>query len=181
MGRDVSRILAIAEPIAAERGLEVLDIEMAGTASNPLVRVLLDSPDEVRRVGIDDCQAVSQRLGDALDAYEAVSGQYMLEVSSPGLNRPLKRIEHFRRVLGRKVRVRTKAPGGDRRSFIGRLEEADESAVTVAVEGGDAVRIAFAEIEKANLEFEFEQTPGRGTKAKKGAKSGPSADKKARR
>ena len=174
MGRDVSRILAIAEPIAAERGLEVLDIEMAGTASNPLVRVLLDSPDEARRVGTDDCQAVSQRLGDALDAYEAVSGGYMLEVSSPGLNRPLKRIEHFQRVLGRKVRVRVKAPGGDRRSFLGRLEAADETAVTVAVEGGEAVRIAFGQIEKANLEYEFDEALGRQTKG------GPSK-KKARR
>jgi ribosome maturation factor RimP len=161
VGRDVSRILAIAEPIAAERGLEVLDVEMAGTASNPLVRVLLDSPDEARRVGVDDCQTVSQRLGDALEAYEAVSGRYMLEVSSPGVNKPLKKVEHFRRVLGQKVRVRTKVGGIERRTFLGRLEEADESAVTVAVEGGEVVRIAFAEIEKANLEFEFEQTPAR--------------------
>ncbi len=178
VGRDVSRILAIAEPIAAERGLEVLDIEIGGTASNPLVRVLLDSPDADRRVGIDDCQAVSQRVGDALEAYEAVSGRYMLEVSSPGVNKPLKKIEHFRRVLGQKVRVRVKVSGGLRQSFLGRLEAADESAVTVAVEGGEAVRIAFEEIEKANLEYEFENTPGRGTKGK--PTGGPSGQKKRR-
>lgn len=158
MGRDVSSILAIAEPIAAERGLEILDIEMAGTASNRLLRVLLDSPEESRRVGVDDCQAVSQRLGDALEAYEVLSDRYMLEVSSPGVNKPLKRIEHFRRVLGRKVKVRTKsAPPAEKRTWLGRLQEVDEAGITVAVDGGEDVRIAFVEIDKANLEFEFEQ------------------------
>ena len=162
MGRDVSRILAIAEPIAAERGLEILDIEVAGTASNPIIRVLLDGPDESRRVGIEDCQAVSQRLGDGLDAYEVLAGRYMLEVSSPGVNRPLKRIEHFRRVLGRKVRVRTKSAMAERRTWLGRLEEADETGVTVVDEAGAAVRIALADIDKANLEFEFENKAARG-------------------
>jgi ribosome maturation factor RimP len=132
--------------------------------------VLLDSPDDVRRVGIEDCQVVSQQLGDALEAHEAVSGRYMLEVSSPGVNKPLKRPEHFRRVVGQKVRVRTKAPkrtdgaaewAPERRTWIGRLEGADETAITVTVEGGEAVQVAFDDIEKANLEFEFEQTPVR--------------------
>src|SRR5262249_4906438 len=144
------------------RGLEILDIELAGAASNQLVRVLLDSPDESRRVSTDDCQAVSQRLGDGLEAYEVLGGRYMLEVSSPGLSRPLTRIEHFRRVLGRKVRVRTKsAPAeGSRRTWLGRLEAVDEAGVDVADEtAGSSVRIAFDDIEKANLEYEFEQKP----------------------
>ena len=114
MGRDVSRvsqIVAIAEPIVAERGLEVLDIEIAGPASNQIVRVLLDSPDDERRVGIEDCQAVSQRLGDAMEAYEVLKGRYMLEVSSPGVNKPLLRIEHYHRVVGRNVKVRARLAG----------------------------------------------------------------------
>ena len=161
MGKDVSRILAIAEPIAAERGLEILDIEIAGTAASQLLRVLLDSPEESRRVGIEDCQAVSHLLGDALEAYEALSGRYMLEVSSPGVNRPLKRIEHFRRVLGRRVRVRTKAAVTEKRTWLGRLDEVDEAGIAVTEESGAPVRIAFGEIDKANLEFEFEQKPAR--------------------
>jgi ribosome maturation factor RimP len=168
MGRDVSRvsqIVAIAEPIAAERGLEILDVEIAGTAANQLVRVLLDSPDEDRRVGVDDCQAVSQRLGDGLEAYEVLRGRYMLEVSSPGVNKPLKRVEHFRRVLGRRVRVRARLGGGpEKRTWLGRLEEVDDAGIRVADETGNAERIAFDDIEKANLEFEFEQTPGRPAK-----------------
>lgn len=161
MGRDVSRILAIAEPIAAERGLEILDIEIGGTASNPLVRVLLDSPDEARRVGVDDCQFVSRRLGDGLEADEVLKGGYMLEVSSPGVNRPLKTIEHFRRVLGRKVKVRMKLTEAGRRTVLGRLEEVDDTGLTVVEDSGEAVRVGLADIDKANLEFEFEQKPAR--------------------
>jgi len=167
MARDVSRIsriAAIAEPIAAERGLEVLEVELAGSAANPLVRVLLDSPDESRRVGIEDCQAVSQRLGDGLDAHEVVSGRYMLEVSSAGVNKPLRRIEHFRRVAGRKVRVRTRAGAGERHTWLGRLEHVDDEGIAVVVEAGagteaETVRIAWDDIDKANLEFEF-PSPG---------------------
>lgn len=165
MGRDVSKvsaIVAIAEPIASERGLEILDIELAGTASNQLVRVLLDSPDDSRRVGIEDCQAVSQRLGDAMEAYEVLQGRYMLEVSSPGVNKPLKRIEHFRRVLGQKVRVRARVAGGtEKKTWLGRLEEVDDAGIRVVDEAGAAAGIAFDDIEKANLEFEFEQKPAR--------------------
>lgn len=170
MGKDVSRILAIAEPIAVERGLEILDIELAGTASNRIVRVLLDGPDEERRVGIEDCQAVSQLLGDALEAYEALSGRYMLEVSSPGVNRPLKRIEHFQRVLGRKVKVRTRLVPGGKSTWLGRLEEVDEAGISLTEESGETMRIAFEDIEKANLEFEFENKaarPGRRDSKKK--------------
>ena len=178
MGKDVSRILAIAEPIAAERGLEILDIEVAGTASNQLLRVLLDSPEESRRVGIEDCQVVSRLLGDALEAYEALSGRYMLEVSSPGVNKPLKRVEHFRRVLGCKVRVRTKAAVTEKRAWLGRLDEVDEAGIAVSIvvteETGETTRIAFDEIDKANLEFEFEQKPARtgNRTAKKPTKKG---------
>lgn len=159
MARDVSRIREVAEPIAAERGLEILDVEIGGSASNPVVRVILDSADDQRRIGIDDCQDVSRRLGDGLDAYEVLRGRYMLEVSSPGVNKPLKRPVHFARVVGRKVRVRASTDDGAKRSWLGRLEEADDDGIVVREEGAEPVRIAFVDIEKANLEFEFEEKP----------------------
>lgn len=171
MGRDVSRILAIAEPIAAERGLEVLDIEIGGTGGNQLVRVLLDGPDDSRRVGIEDCQAVSDRLGDAMEAHEAVSGQYMLEVSSAGINKPLKKVEHFRRVVGQNVRVRAKMASGERKSWLGRLDEVGDDAITLAADGGTPVTLAFGDIEKANVEFEFGKKPAGGPKQKGRAKA----------
>lgn len=160
MGKDVSKIQAIAEPIAAERRLEVLDVEWSGSGSRQLLRIFLDSAEEARPVSIEDCEAVSRRLGDALDAHEAVRGHYMLEVSSPGVNRSLKRPEHFRRAIGSKARVRLVAGDGDRRSVIGRIGVVDDGGVTIDEDGGATVRLAFEDIEKANLEYEFEPPRG---------------------
>lgn len=152
-----SKIWAIAEPLAAERGLELLDVELAGSGSRQLVRIFLDSPDPARAVSLEDCEAVSRRLGDALEAHEAVRSNYMLEVSSPGLNRPLKRVEHFERVLGKKVRVRMRNEVDGRRNFLGRLDEVAEDSITVTEEGGRTTRLMVADVEKANLEYEFEK------------------------
>lgn len=159
MGTNGSKIRAIAEPIAAERGLEVLDVELTASGSRRLVRLFLDTADGSGLVSIDDCTAVSRRLGDALDAHEAVQGHYMLEVSSPGLNRLLKTPAHFARVVGQKVRVRTNETGQERRTRLGRLVEADADHLVVVEETGASARIAMADIEKANLEYEFEAKP----------------------
>jgi len=153
-----AKIQAIAEPIAAERGLELLDVELAGSGTRQLVRIFLDSPDPARAVSLEDCEFVSRRLGDALDAHEAVRSNYMLEVSSPGLNRPLRRVEHFERVLGKKVRLRMRTEVDGQRNFLGRLDEVGEDAVTVTDESGRTTRLALAELDKANLEYEFENT-----------------------
>ncbi len=159
MGTNGSKIRAIAEPIAAERGLEVLDVEVTASGSSQLVCLFLDTADGSGLVSIDDCTAVSRRLGDALDAHEAVLGHYMLEVSSPGLNRLLKTPAHFARVVGQKVRVRTNRAEEGRRTRLGRLVEVDDVDIVVVDEAGNSARIALAEIDKANLEFEFEAKP----------------------
>ena len=93
----------------------------------------------------------------ALDVDEVVPGAYQLEVSSPGVNRPLRTAEHFRRVLGRRVKVKTYGPIGQpgRKSFTGVLEAVADDGVTVHVEGGPAFHIPFRDVAKANLEFEF--------------------------
>ena len=90
MARETDEIWKLAEPIAGELGLEVLDVELAGSASTRrLLRIYLDNPAPDRGVSLADCETVSRRMGDALDAHDALPGSYMLEVSSPGLNRPL--------------------------------------------------------------------------------------------
>ncbi|HYC54854.1 MAG TPA: ribosome maturation factor RimP [Candidatus Binatia bacterium] len=162
MSTNGSKIWAIAEPLAVERGLELLDVELAGSGSRQLVRIFLDSPDPSRAVSLEDCEAVSRRLGDALEAHEVVRSNYMLEVSSPGLSRPLKKAEHFERVVGKKVRVRMRNDVDGQRNFLGRLDEVAGGAITVTEESGKATRLVLAEVEKANLEYEFEKkTPPR--------------------
>lgn len=157
---ETNRVLALAEPIAGEFGLEVLEVELKGSPPRRLLRVLLDSPTQGRGVTLDDCTAVSRRLGDVIEAHAAVGGGYLLEVSSPGVNRPLRKPEHFRRVLGKKVRVRFRHPVADRRGVLARLAEVDETRLRLECDDGETLEISFADVEKANLEYEFE-TPSK--------------------
>jgi ribosome maturation factor RimP len=153
-----SRIWALAEPVAAGLGLEILEIEVGGGSSRQTVRIYLDSPDPERSVTLADCETVSRSLGDLLDAHAAVRGHYMLEVSSPGLNRPLRKVEHFARVVGGRIRVRTRQPHDGRRNFVGRLEEVDPRALTMKTDDGETVELKMTEIDKANFEYAFEDT-----------------------
>ncbi len=162
MGSSRSKVWTLAEPVAAESGLEVLEIEFSGGPSHRTVRVYLDSQEEGRLVTVDDCEAVSRTLGDLLEAHDAVSGNYNLEVSSPGLNRPLRRPEHFKKVLGGKIRVRTKTDMQGRKNFIGRLDSFEDEIIELLCDDGERFRIGLAEVDKANFEYEFE------TKAKPG-------------
>ena len=175
--------MALAVPLAVELGLEVLEIEIGGDASRRIVRILLDAE---RPVTVTDCETVSRRLNDVLDAHDeedARSGRYMLEVSSPGVNRPLVRPEHFRRVVGSRVRLKlmraaalpldgetdrdARRPGG--RTLLGRLEHADEDGVKVAADDGRIVELTYADVDRANLEYEFPETgpPGKRGRSRK--------------
>lgn len=155
------KIRALAEPIAADLGLEVLEVELLGSAPRQVLRVYLDSPSETRPVGVADCEAVSRRLGDVLEAHEAVRGRYMLEVSSPGVNRPLKKAEHFRRVVGGRVRVRLADPQDGVRNVLGRLTGFDGDLLTIETDDGRRWEIRLDQVQNANFEYEF---PDKGRK-----------------
>jgi len=155
------RIRALAEPVAADLGLEVLEIELLGSAPRQVLRVYLDSPSDARLVSVTDCEAVSRRLGDVLEAHDAMKGRYMLEVSSPGVNRPLKKPEHFRRVVGGRVRVRLRDAHDGARNVVGRLSAFDGEVLTIETDEGRRWDVRFDEVQKANFEYEF---PDKGPK-----------------
>ena len=156
------RIRALTEPIAADLGLEVLEVELLGSAPRQVLRVYLDSPSDTRPVSVADCEAVSRRLGDVLEAHDAVRGRYMLEVSSPGVNRPLKKDLHFRRAVGARVRVRLIEPrDGNTRTLAGRLVEFDGGSLVIETDDARRWDVRLGEVEKANVEFEF---PAKGLK-----------------
>jgi ribosome maturation factor RimP len=121
----------------AEPDVEVLLAEQVGSES---VRLFIDHPDGV---DLALCERVTGHLRDLLQ-------DYSLEVSSPGPDRPLAKPEHFRRYVGRRVRVRTREPIDGSKSFSGELVEAADDAVSVAADAG-IVRIPFADIHKSNL------------------------------
>jgi ribosome maturation factor RimP len=147
------RAWQIAEPLVTEEGLEIVDVEFRRESRGMVLRFYLDRNGGERGVSLDDLTRVSRQLGDLLDAHDAVPGSYNLEVSSPGINRRLRRPDHFQRYLGRTVRVRTVAPLNGRRSIVGVLSVVDADGIVVREADVEHV-IRFPEIAQANYEAE---------------------------
>lgn len=149
------RAFALAAPLVAAEGMELLEVEYTREQPGWILRLYIDKPGG--GVGLDDCSKVSHALDPALDVEDFIPQAYHLEVSSPGLNRPLRRPEHFARAEGKKVKVKTFGPIGEppRKNFSGTLKGSSPDAITVEVEGAGAFTIPLKDIAKANLEFEF--------------------------
>jgi len=157
----VARAEALVEPLVRAEGFELIDLQYLREPTGWVLRLFIDrlGHDPMSReggVGLDECAAVSRALDTTLDVEDVVPHAYSLEVSSPGINRALRRPEHFRRVLGKRVKVKTFGPVGQppRKSFTGTLLESSGSEITVQVEGGGAFHIPLQDIAKANLDVE---------------------------
>ncbi|MBI5969654.1 MAG: ribosome maturation factor RimP [Deltaproteobacteria bacterium] len=146
------RVKAIAGPITASLGMELVAVEAAVEHGRRLMRVYIDKPEGVT---LDDCADVSMELGLALDVADPINERYVLEVSSPGLDRPLIKEGDYIRFAGRKVRLRTKAPVEGRRNFKATIVGAKDGATTVTDEDGRRWELEIANIEKARLEIEL--------------------------
>jgi ribosome maturation factor RimP len=163
-----AKAFEICEPLIAAEGLELLEIEFI-REHGWILRLTIDKPGS--QVGIDECSQASHAVDKALDVEDFIPHEYSLEVSSPGLDRPLKRLPHFTRVLGKKVKVKTFAPLFDppRKNFIGTLKSATEDGVTIDIEGAGEFLVPMDSVAKANLEFEIEvaEKPGKKKPGKK--------------
>ncbi|MET0405695.1 MAG: ribosome maturation factor RimP [Cystobacter sp.] len=150
-----ARAHEVLEPIVAGEGLELLEVEFIREHEGWVLRLFIDKPGG--RVGLDECSQVSRAVDTVLDVEDMVPHEYNLEVSSPGVNRPLKKPAHYERVKGQRVKVKTFGPIGEppRKNFTGMLTEVAADAIQVDVEGAGNFRIPFKDIAKANLEFEF--------------------------
>ena len=132
--------------------VELVTLEDVGDRRRRVIRLYVDRPGGVDH---DLLAQVSQKVGAALDEANLVGGTYTLEVSSPGLERPLTKPRHFAERVGQKVWVRTTEPVAGRKVWQGLLREADEAGITV-VDGAMEVRIGFDDVAKAHLVYEFE-------------------------
>lgn len=141
----------LVEPLVTPHGIELVDVEHGPG----LLRIYLDYTDPSTHIDLDTITRFSEQISDLLDLHEdLVPGRYTLEVSSPGLERPLKTPQQFQRFVGTSVNVKTKSNvEGDRR-FSGTLNEATETHVTV----GDRT-LRYEDIEKAKTIFEWGPTP----------------------
>lgn len=152
----VGRVWQIAEPLVTEYGMEIVDIDYRREARGNVLRFYLDR--EAGGVTLDELAAMSRRLGDVVEVHDVVPGRYLLEVSSPGINRRLRQPNHFRRFLGKRVRVRTVERCAGRRSFVGPLRTVQDDGVVIAAGDGDLF-IRFDNIAQANYEHDFAAEP----------------------
>jgi ribosome maturation factor RimP len=132
-------------------GFELADLRRTGTLERPILQVRVDRPDSRPGQGVtaDDCAGISRSLERFLETRALVGPRYVLEVSSPGLERPLRWIEHWRRFVGQRVRVRAEALGGRRVVTIAAVP--DDEHVTLRREEGTEVTLALEEIREAHL------------------------------
>jgi ribosome maturation factor RimP len=153
----VSRITELAESLLASLGMELVEVEYRREGRDMVLRIFLDREGGVT---LDDCAGVSRELSALLDVEDFIQGHYTLEVSSPGLNRPLKKESDYRKYQGRLVKVRTfelftDDAGNRRKTFTGELLGLEEGVVRLRLTEGQTAGIPLAKIAKANLEFEF--------------------------
>lgn len=190
---DTQALVVLATRVAEGLGYELIDLEWKPEAGRWVLRVYVDrlaveasagagggtpsvealdegdGQNTGQGVGLDDCARVSHALGAELDVADLIPVPFSLEVSSPGLNRPLKREAHFQRFIGKKAKVRTRNPvltlgaesgaqageaAGGRRNFTGRIVAAQGGRLRLDVDG-QVYEISVDEVEKANLQYEF--------------------------
>jgi ribosome maturation factor RimP len=135
-----SEVRDLAETLARTLGLEVVDVVFHRAGRFTLLRVDIDRPG-TPGVTLEDCQRMTEALGPALDAAELVESRYTLEVSSPGLDRPIRTEDDVRRNRGRRVEVEVAVPVAGSRHLTGQLLGMEEGALHVLLDGGEEVRL----------------------------------------
>ena len=159
MGFDGEQLHAIVERVAASSGLEVVEVEMRGGGKARMLRIFIDKPGGVTH---EDCANLSREVGTILDVEDAVpGGSYVLEVSSPGLDRKLSRPADYQRFTGSRVKLTTRNPVDGNRHFEGRLESFQDGRLTLdltpsrkkarAESAPRKLQIELGNVEKANL------------------------------
>ena len=143
---------ALAQPFVEQAGCSLWDVEYVREAGTWFLRVYIDCPGGVN---ISQCEAVSRPLSDALDEADPIEGSYTLEVSSAGIDRPLKKPEHFAAFLGHDVEVRTYRPIDGRKEFHGRLEGYEQGSVTITCKDGSTRTFSKQETALVRLDISF--------------------------
>ncbi len=149
--RIIGQVEEIAQPLVQMEGMEVWGVELRPEGGRWILRLLVDKPGGVT---LDDLTRINRQLGDLLDVHDLIPWRYTLEVSSPGITRPLMRPDHYTRYLGKRVKVRTVRALGGRRVFSGLLLEANTEGIAIADKGGK-VHIPFSLILKGTYEHDF--------------------------
>jgi ribosome maturation factor RimP len=155
----VDKVRVIAERVASGHGLEIFDVQFRREAPGMVLRVQIDRPGPAstaqESVSVHDCANVSRELSAIFDVEDVVPTAYTLEVSSPGLDRPLRRPDDYRRFMGRRAKVVMRERVDGQGFFRGKLGGVDGADVLIDAEDGKTHRVPLALITRANLEVEF--------------------------
>jgi len=155
----IEQVRAIAERVAASRGLEIWDIQSRREASGHVVRVFIDRPGPSataeESVSIEDCEQVNREMSTILDVEDPLPFAYTLEVSSPGLDRPLRGEDDYRRFAGRLAKIVVSEAVDNQKAFEGRLRGVEDNAVLLEGPKGRTHRLPLRLITRGRLEVEF--------------------------
>ena len=146
-------LIRLLEPEVVAQGCELVELEYHAQRGGGLLRLYIDRPGATRPedgVSVDDCEAVSRRVSAALELADPIRGEYTLEVSSPGFDRPLRTRAHYERYTGSRVRVESLAPRDGRRRWTGRLLAVADTGLRLEVDG-QVVELGLNEIKTARL------------------------------
>ncbi|MDT8403052.1 ribosome maturation factor RimP [Sulfuriflexus sp.] len=152
MSQQASRVAELIEPSVTALGYELVGVEYLPQGKHSILRVYIDQADGIR---VEDCQQVSRQISGVLDVEDPIAGQFSLEVSSPGTDRPLFKAEHYERFSGEKAEIRLRAPRQGQRKFTGRLAGVENDCVLLDMENGDQVDLPINDIERAHLKPEW--------------------------
>lgn len=155
----------IAERVTSARGFELVDVDLKRAPAGVQLRLFVDKQGGI---GLEELQAVSEEVSAILDAEDPLQGSYTLEVSSPGLDRPLRNAADYRRFAGSLARLSAYEPIEGRRHWTGRIESVDAGCVLLRLEreGGALARVPLEKVAHGRLEVEFPAADGRGGRRK---------------
>lgn len=142
------RIAALITPAIEAMGFDLVRVQVSGS-QRPTLQIMAE-PASGRAMSVDDCAEISRAVSAVLDVEDPIAGPYSLEVSSPGIDRPLTRPKDYERFLGHEAKVETHTPLDGRKRFKGQIKSVDANAVELIVDGAD-IRVPFAAIHKAKL------------------------------
>ena len=159
-----SQVAYVVEPVLEEMGFELVDVNYLSRQGRLVLVIYID---KTGGVTIDDCVKVSKEIGYHIDVGNMIENKYVLEVSSPGLDRPLTREKDFVRAAGRNIRVKMAKALSGQRHFFGRLVRFENSTIHLEIEG-NTVALPWRDVTKANLVYEFDHQKSFGNFGEKG-------------
>ena len=172
MRKDLQDLWTLAEPYVRDAGFDLIEVQFAREQRGAVLRLFIDRPvgseGDQALIGVDDCERVSRDVSAALDVADNISHTYLLEVSSPGLDRPLRRERDFARFVGESARVRLEAGVEGRRNFSGTIQAAKDGRVEIACDGR-SYELPIDDIVRANLIPDWDREFARAGEAQPGS------------